>query len=503
MRRPRRILALILVLALSGLAACTGAKGTGTQTDELRIGTSAAPSSMDPTQTNEAAIPEALLYNVYETLVKLDSDGKIRPLLAKEWDTSADGKTYTFRLQSGAKFASGDPVDADAVVKSFERIKNDAKVTDVSKSQMAVVSSVTATAKDEVVVKLDHPSNEWLYDMTGSAGIIFDPSGFDNLATQTAGSGPYELKQWNKNDSVVLQKNPNYWGTPGRFDQVTFKYYSDPNAENNAMLSGDLDIISNVAAPQQLSLFSDTSKYQVIKGVTNGEIVLGFNFQNTALQNLKVRQAINYAIDRQALMNSVWAGQGVLIGSMVPPTDPWYQDLSSTYNYDPAKAKELLAEAGYSSGLSLRLRVPTLPYATDAATFIASELKAVGINVTVDELEFPARWIDEVMTQSNYDMTIVAHVEGRDIVKFADPTYYWHYNNAQFQQLITQADEAPNTDDQNSDMQQAAKILADDAAADFLWLLPSLKVARADLTGIPENQIQLSFDLSSIASKNS
>ncbi|MCL2782937.1 MAG: ABC transporter substrate-binding protein [Propionibacteriaceae bacterium] len=480
---------------------CTNTQATVPPSKQLRIGATAIPDSMDPTADNNAAVPQALLYNVYETLVKLDGEGRIRPLLAKEWTISTDGLTYTFNLQSGATFANGDPVTADAVVKSFERIKTDPTVTSVNKDQMSVVSTMTAVDDTTVQIVLSRPSNAWLYDMTGSAGIIVDPAQASDLANTPAGSGPFTLKQWSQGDSVVLQKSPKYWGTPARFELVTFRYFTDPNAMNAAMLSGDLDIISNVAAPQALSQFSDTSKYQIIKGVTNGEIVLGFNDAEAPFTDLRVRQAICYAIDRKALMDSVWAGQGTLIGSMVPPTDPWYEDLSNTYPYNPAKAKELLDEAGYSGGLTLNLQVPTLPYATGAAQFIASQLKDVGITVNVSELDFPARWIDQVMVRGDYDMTIIAHVEPRDIVKWADPTYYWHYNNPDFQALIAQADKA-SADDETDLMKQAARLLATDAAGDFLWLLPSLVVAAPDLTGIPENAISLSFDLTNIASKN-
>jgi len=457
---------------------------------------------MDPTTDANAAIPQALLYNVYETLVKLDGDGNIRPLLAKEWTISNDGLTYTFDLQPDATFSSGDPLDADAVVKSFQRIQQNSSVTAVNKSEMSVVSSVTAVNSTTVKVVLSRPSNMWLYDMTGSAGIVIDPAHMDDLANTPAGSGPYVLKDWVKGASVVLQKAPNYWGTPARFDAVTFRYFSDPNAMNTAMLSGDLDIISNLAAPQALSQFSDTSKYQIVEGTTNGEIVLGFNNARAPFTDVRVRQAICYAIDRKSLMDSVWAGQGTLIGSMVPPTDPWYEDLSQTYPYDPAKAKELLAEAGVSSGLTINLQVPTLPYATGAAQFIASELGDVGITVRVSELQFPDVWINQVMNQGDYDMTIVAHVEGRDIVKWADPTYYWHYNNTQFQNLIAQADATLDQTQYVAVMKQAAQILATDAAGDFLWLLPSIVIATPDISGIPANAVTESFDLTTIASKS-
>jgi len=495
----RRLLSLLILPLALVATACTSNQAPTVR--QLRVGATAVPDSMDPTTNSNAAIPQVLLYNVYETLVKLDGDGNIRPLLAKQWTVSNDGLTYVFALQDGATFSDGSPLTADAVVNSFQRIQQDPSVTAVNKQQMSVVSSVTATAGNTVTVVLSRPSNSWLYDMTGSAGIIINPAHTDDLASTPAGSGPYVLKQWNQGTSVVLAASDKYWGDPAGFDDVTFRYFADPNAMNSAMLSGDLDIISNVAAPQALTQFADTSKYQTIIGTTNGEIVLGFNDSKAPFTDVRVRQAICYAIDRQALMDSVWAGQGMLIGSMVPPTDPWYEDLSGIYPHDVAKAKQLLADAGVASGLTLNLQVPTLPYATGAAQFIASQLKDVGITVNVSELDFPARWIDQVMVRGDYDMTIVAHVEPRDIAKWADPTYYWHYNNPDFQKLIKQAD-AANSSDQITFMQQAARLLATDAAGDFLWLLPSLVVATPNLTGIPQNAVTESFDLTTIVSKN-
>jgi peptide/nickel transport system substrate-binding protein len=181
---------------------------------------------------------------------------------------------------------------------------------------------------------------------------------------------------------------------------------------------------------------------------------------------------------------------------MVPPTDPWYEDLSGTYPFNTAKARELLKEAGYAHGLTLRMRLPVVPYATASGQFVASQLKDVGITIKTDELEFP-RWLDVVFTKADYDISIVAHVEARDIVRFADPKYYFRYDNAQFARLITQADEG-TASQQVSDMRAAAKILADDAAADWLFLLPNLVVTTANVHGVPQNATTLSFDLSTI-----
>ncbi len=494
-RRLGIVVALVTGLALV-LAGCSGQSrpsGGHLPANTLVIGATAEPPTLDPTMNNAAAIPQVLLYNVYETLVKVDGTGQLQGLLAKEWTVSPDRRTYTFHLEPGASFASGRPLTAADVKWSIERI-NSAGTSSVLKTQMAVVDTVTAPDDHTAVVTLKRPSNSWLWNMSSTAGIIVDSKSGADLATTPAGSGPYALTAWAKGSEIDLVRNDKYWGTRARPDAVTFRYFTDANAMNAAMLSGDLNVISNVQAPQALDSFSDASRFTVMQGTTNGEVVLGLNNRNAALADKRVRQAIGYAVDRKALLDSVWNGKGTLIGSMVPPTDPWYQDLSGAYPYDPVKAKELLKEAGYEKGLTLRLRVPTLAYAKGAGQFVQSQLAAVGITVVIDELEFPARWIDVVMRQSDYDMTIVAHVEPRDMVNFADPEYYWHYDSAQFRTLMAAAD-AGTAQEYVDDQRAAAKLLSDDAAADWLFLLPNLVVTTPNVTGLNANATSLSFDV--------
>jgi len=499
--------ALLLVLALTAvIAGCTPAGQQTTPAGDrhtLVVGATLEPASMDAFHNSAASIPQVLLYNVYETLVKVDSDGKLKPLLAQGWEVSPDRLTYTFHLNPAAKFASGAALDATAVKTGFEKLKADTKLTETLRAQAAIVASVEAPEASTVVFTLTRPSLMWLYDMSSTLGMVVDPTFTGDLATATAGSGPYTLQKLNKGTSVVLGKSPSYWGTPGRFDEVTFRYIADPNAQNAAMLSGEIDVVSNLQAPESLAQFSDTSRFSVIRGTTNGEVVLGLNHQTKALQDLRVRQALTMAIDRTALRDTVWNGEGTLIGSMAVPTDPWYTDLSGTNPYDPARARELLADAGYAEGLTLRLRVPTTAYATKSAKFVASQLRDVGVTATIEELDFN-RWLAEVFTpddagKSNYDMTIVAHVEARDLGKFANPDYYWHYADPEFVRLFTEADES-GTADQVAGMQSAVKFLADDAAAIWLFALPNLVITDAGITGIPQNATTLSFDLTTIAS---
>lgn len=500
MRRARTLGIVAVVLLASLLGACTRPPQVEEPEHTLEIGATGEPAGLDMITVSGAGTPFVLLYNVYETLVKLDGEGNIDPLLASEWTMSEDNTVYTFTLDKGARFASGTDVTAEAVVASFERNRSEA-ATDQIMGKWQVVDTIEAVDEDTVEITLSQASNQWLYEMTGPAGIVTDPTGDADLNTTPAGSGPYEFAAWEEGSAIELVANDGYWGTPPRFDSVTFRYYADPNAMNTAMLSGQLDIISNLTVPQAIEQFADETAYTVHEGTTDGEVVLGFNHRTPALQDLRVRQAINHAIDREALIDAAWGGKGTLIGSMVPPTDPWYEDLSDTYPYDPEKAKALLAEAGMASGLSLRLRVPNLPYGPPAGRFIAAQLEEVGIDVVLDELEFPARWLDLVYTKFDYDMTIVAHVEPRDLEAFANPDYYWGYDNPEFQRLIEEAD-AGSPEEQVTKLQEAARLLADDAAADWLFLLPNIIVTTPDISGIQANQVSLAFDLTTIAARS-
>ncbi len=503
----RALIGAAALAAGAGAVACSSTGGGGASDGPLApppaarkkvltIGATLEPPTFDLTTNDSASIPQVLLYNVYETLVKLDSDGKVRPLLATRWGVDDAGRVYTFTLDPGARFASGSPVDAEAVIASIERMKRAVSAT-VASAQ-SLVERAEAVDATTVRITLSRPSNTWLYHMTSKPGMIIDPAATD-LDTTPMGSGPYRLSGWAKGSRVSLERNPDYWATPGRFDEVVFSYYVEPNAMASAMLSGDLDVISNLQAPSSLAQFQDTSRFTVFEGTTNGEVTLGFNHRSPALSNLKVRQAICHAIDRTTLLETVWDGHGTLIGTMAAPTDPYYVDLAGRYPYDPDRARQLLAESGVGP-VSLRLRVPLTKYATDAAQFIAARLGEVGVTTTIEELDFGGRWYPEVFQKADYDLTIVAHVEARDIVRFADPTYYWGYDQEQVRTLMAEAD-AGSADVYAAKMKEAATLLADDAAACWLWLMPNLVVARTGIR-VPANATTLSFDLASVTARS-
>jgi peptide/nickel transport system substrate-binding protein len=486
------------VAAAFGVTACGGSSSTGATgsgSSKISIGLTAEPENLDFTTTDGAAIPQALLYNVYEGLVKSDENGKIVPLLAKSYTLSGDRKTYDFQLQPDAKFSDGSPFDAEAVKFSIDRVKSDAWKISL-KSYMDVVSKVTVVSPTEVKVTLKKPSNNWLFQMTTRIGAMFSPNGVGDLANKPVGTGPYVLKRWIRGDSIVLDENPTYWGKKPAMKQVTLKYFKDATALNNALRSSAIDVITDIQAPDSLSQFTSDKRFQVTEGTTNGEVTMALNNSSGPMKDKRIREAISYGIDREAVMKTAWAGKGEVIGSMVPPTDPWYEDLTGVHPYDPAKAKALLAAAGKSK-LSIRFRVPNLPYAIAPAQVVKSQLSKIGVTANIDILEFPARWLSEVFTKHDYDMSIVEHVEPRDIVTFGNPEYYWGYDNKKVQQLLSQADEG-SEDEQVADMKQVARTLSEDAAAVWLYDFPSLMVAKTGISGLPKNEVSESFDLSTI-----
>ena len=501
--RPLAALAAVAI----GLTACTAGSSTtpapassgaaaGTSTDKIPLGLVAEPASLDFTKTDGAAIPQALLVNVYEGLVKLDQDGKIVPALAKSWKVSDDKKTYTFDLVEGAKFTSGEAFTAEDAVFSIKRVATD--WTTSLKAGMSAVADAKAVSPTQLQVTLSAPSNDWLYRMTTHLGAMFSRNGVADLANKPIGTGPYTFTSWNRGDSITLTRNDSYWGTKPYYQTVVLKYFKDATALNNALLTGAINVVTTVQAPEALAQFTSNSKYQVIEGTTNGEVLLSFNNANEVFKDKKVREAIRRGIDHNALMDTCWAGKGSLIGSFVPPTDPWYEDLTGVMPFDKAKANALLTEAG-KVGTTLRLRVPTLPYAVSCGQVVKSQLEAVGFKVELDQLEFPAAWLTQVFKGGDFDMSIVAHVEPRDMkAVFGNPDYYTHYGTAEIQALFKAADEG-TAEDQVTNLKKAARLLSEDAAGDVLFLLPNLMVADKGITGLPKNAIAVAFDLSKLA----
>lgn len=502
----RRAIVAVATASVLALSACNaGSSTTGTSgsasgqaggaSKDVAIGLVLEPTSMDFTKSDGAAIAQALLGNVYEGLVKVDEKGAVQPALAKSWTISPDRKTYTFDLVEGAKFSNGAPLTADDVVFSINRVKSDWAVS--VKKSMDVVSEAKAVSPTKVQVTLARPSNSWLYAMTTRIGAVFSRTGVADLATKPVGTGPYTLGEWRRGDSIVLRRNDSYHGAKPYFERVTLRYIKDAAALSNALLSGTIDVIGTVQSPESLQQFTSNDKYKVIEGTTNGEVMLTMNSSRPLLKDKAVRQAIRQAIDHKSLLQTCWAGHGTLLGAMVPPTDPWYEDLTGVAPFDRAKATQALKDTG-AAGKTLRLRLPAAPYATTCGQVVKSDLEQAGLKVSIDQVDFPT-WLSDVFKGADYDLTIVAHVEPRDIGRmFGNPDYYTKYDNKAVQAELAAAD-AGTEAQQVEHMKKVARLTAEDAASDVLFLMPNLVVADKDITGLPTNAVGETLDLAHLS----
>ncbi|KUF06134.1 ABC transporter substrate-binding protein [Leucobacter sp. G161] len=507
MRRktPLSIAAAILTvgaLALTGCSAGSGGAGgsgdSGSSATTATIALTGAPVNLDFTTTAGAAIPQALMSNVYEGLVEVNQEGEIVPLLASEWALSDDRKTYTFTLEEGVTFSNGEAFTANDVKFSFDRVKTD--WTSSLKAKMDVVESVEVVSDTEVAVHLSQPSNAWLFDIATPIGAIFSPEGVADLANAPVGTGPYEVASWKQNENIELTTRDDYWGEKPGVEGVTLQYFADATATTNALRTGDVDAIVNLQAPELVSTFESDDAFTVASGTSSGEISLSFNNRAEPFNDVRVRQAVLYALDRQAIIDTAWNGYGSLTATFVTPKEPYYVDLNEQYAFDPEKAKALLKEAG-KENLSITYKVPTRPYAQAVSEIVVSQLKDVGIDVKIESSEFPAVWLEDVFTNHNYEMTTVLAVEARDVLTvFNNPDYYIGYDNAKIAPIVAAADQADEAG-YIEGMQQVQQQIVDDAASGVLFLFPNIVITKSDLQGVPENAIVEALNLTELSWK--
>jgi peptide/nickel transport system substrate-binding protein len=481
-----------------GATTAAGSSETTAPAAELTsvtIAETLAPPTLDITTGSGAAIPQALLYNVYETLVKIDDTGEFQPLLAESYEISDDGLTYTFALRPDLTFSSGEALTAEDVVFSFERARTLEEAPGIIKETFRPVASVEAPDDQTVVITLSQPSRNFLFNLSQTGGVVINEAAVADLATKADGSGPYTVAEFVSNDRLGLALNASYWGEQPAVPEVTFRYFADPNAQVAALKSGDVQILDNITA----ELFGEleaSGDFQTEQGVTDGETIISINNSRAPLDDERVRQALSYAIDKEAMNLAAASGLGYVIGSHASKNDPWFTDLAGTYPYDPEKAKELLADAGQED-LELTMIVPPTPYASAISQLAVSQLADVGVTLTLEQVDFP-KWIDQVFLNADYDLSVISHVEARDINQYGNPEYYWRYDDAETQDLLAQAEAEPDEAASNELYTQVQERISDQSVNVFLYLLPRLQVVQEGITGYPKNTYSLAYDVTQL-----
>ena len=490
-----RFASALLLLALSLLAAPAPAQP---RKDAVVLGMTLEPPGLDPTAGAASAIAEVVLYNVFETLTKVNGDGSITPLLAESWTVSPDAKTYTFRLRRGARFHNGEPFDAAAVRYAFERA---AAKDSVNKDRpvFANMAAIETPDAHTVVLTLKNGNPDLLFQLGQATAVIVEPKSVATNNAQPVGTGPYRLEAWNKGSNVVLTRWDGYRNARDiKLRRVTIRFISDVSAQVAALLSGDVDVFPRVAAQRSIKQFQENKKFQVLISGTRAKTILAINNKRKPLDNVLVRRAIYAAIDRKAVIEGAADGFGVPIGSFYTPGAPGYIDTTGLNPYDQAHARALLHQAGVTPPLELTMKLPPVSYARQGGEVIAAQLAKVGINVKIENVEW-AQWMSGVYGQKAYDLTIVSHVEPLDFGNFARPNYYWGYESKAFNDLWAKINATVKQEDRDKLMAEAQKMVAEEAVAAYLFQPTGLTVANARVKGLWKDMPLSANDLAALS----
>jgi len=467
---------------------------------DLTVGLQLEPPHLDPTGAAAGAIDQVLYSNVFEGLTRFASDGSIIPGLAKSWDVSSDGTVYTFHLNQGVKYHDGSDLDANDVKFSLDRATAE-DTTNAQKALFAGITNVEVLGHHKVKVTLDKPNGNFLFNLAWGDAVIVAEESIENIKQNPIGTGPFVFDKWVQGDRIELKKNDAYWGTPAKLDGATFKFISDASAAFAAMMAEDVDVFKSFPAPEQLVQFESDPRFKVLIGSNEGETILSTNNKNEYFNNLKVRKALAHAINRQAIIDGAMFGYGTPIGTHFAPHHPAYIDLTGQSQYDPDLSKKLLAEAGFPDGFTTTLKLPPPAYARKGGEIIASQLREVGINVEISNLEW-AQWLEEVFRGKDYGLTIVSHTEPFDIGIYARPEYYFQYDSKEFQKVIEDLTAETNPVQRTSLMKKAQKMIADDYVNGYLFQRAQLSVINAKVNGIWENSPTQATDLTSVYWQN-
>lgn len=510
----KKLLALFLALVMVGavLPGCgDGSKDPGGQGNngktgepvkggEITVGIAQdLDDSLDPHQTVAAGTRE-VLFNIFEGLVKPNSDGEMIPAVAEKYTLSEDGTTYTFTLREGVKFHNGQTVTAEDVVYSINRC---AAVPEGQEKPLvaafSAVKSVEALDEKTVAVTIAQRDLEFINYMT--AAII--PADYENQDTAPVGTGPFKFVSRTPQQDFVMERFEDYWGAPAWLDKVTYKICENADALVMNLNGGSIDLCAHLTSAQASQL---NQNFQVLEGTMNLVQAIYLNNQAKPFDNQLVRQALCYAIDRQGIMDMVADGHGTAVGSSIYPafTKYFLPELVDKYPHDVEKAKELLAQAGYPDGFDMTISVPNnyQPH-MDTAEVVAEQLREAGINVTIQPVEW-STWLDTIYNGRQFQATVVgvdaANMTARAMLERFTSDYgknFINYNNpaydALFQQAINAQDEATQTDL----YKQMEAMLADTAANVYIQDLCDLVAMRQDLGGLKFYPIYV-LDLSTV-----
>jgi len=452
--------------------------------DRVVIGQALEPPHLDPTAGAAGAIDEILYGNVFEGLTRIAADGTVQPALATDWSFAPDGSAVTFHLREGVTFHDGSPFDAEVAKFTLDRAR--AEGAENAQPQLfAAIDEVIVEDPSTITVRLARPDADLPYALAWGDAVMVHPASADANKQTPIGTGPYKFAEWRRGDRVILTRNDDYWGDKPAIARAEFAFVADATVALAALLAGDVHAFPTFPAPESLPVIQSNPQFTVAVGTTEGETILAINAAKPPFDDVKVRQAIASAIDRQALVDGAMYGTATPIGSHMPPHDPAYVDLTGVNAYDPDRARALLAEAGVTD-LAVEISLPPPYYARRSGEIIAAQLRDVGIDASIRPVEW-ADWLAKVFRGKEYDLSIVAHTEPADIGIYARPDYYFHVDNPAFDAVIEKLDAESDPKARIALLKEAQTLIAEDAVNAFLFQLPKVGVWDHRLKGMWTN----------------
>ena len=498
MKKKRLLVVLVAMLVSIVLAACGGSgekssdgdsnKGDSEGGGTLIFGRGGDSVSLDPIAVTDGE-SFAVTQNIFETLIRFgEQDTTLQPGLAKEWKVSDDGLEYTFTLQEGVKFHDGTDFNADAVVKNFERwMTGDAEKFPYFQSMfggfegedVAVIKEVKADGDTTVVVTLNNPQAPFLKNLAMSPFGMASPTAFDKegdkFGDNPVGTGPFKFVSWKRNDSVTVEKNADYWkeGLP-KVDKVVFKSIPDNSTRLNALKTGEIDLATGISPSDSASIEAD-SNLQLIERPSLNVGYLGMTVTRKPFDDKRVRQAVNYAIDKEALVKAFYEGKADVASNPMPPAVSGFNKDISAYPYDPEKAKALLKEAGYD-GKEIELWAmpvprPYMPDGQKIAEAIQKNLDDVGIKSKIVTYEW-ATYLDKA-AKGEADAFLLGWTgDNGDADNFLytlldesniGSNNYTYFKNSETHKLLLKAQKETDEDKRNALYEKAQKIIHEEA----------------------------------------
>ena len=456
---------------------------TSDDLSKLTVGIPQDISGLDPHYATGAGTRE-VLFNIFEGLVKPDTTGNLVPAVASDYTISDDSKVYTFTLREGIKFHNGQEVTVEDIKYSLDRNAG----TDGGEpliSAFSNIESVNIVDDSHIEIVLAEPNTEFLPLLT----VAIIPASNEDPSTNPIGTGPYMYVSSSPQENIVVTRFDDYWGEAAYIKDVVFKIESNADAIVMDLEGGAVDMFPHLSGTQVAQL---SDKFTIYEGNMNLVQGLYLNNAEEPFTDVKVRQALCYAIEPQEIMDFIYDGAGTEVGSAMYPafTKYYMPELNDTYNQDFDKAKELLAEAGYADGFEFTITVPSnYPQHVNTAEVISEELKNIGVTANIQEVEWNT-WLSDVNSDRKYQATVIGFdastlSPSALLARYVStsPKNIFNFSSDAFDEAYAKANSTADDTEKTRYYKECLTILSQEAASVYIQDFPEYVALRSDFAG--------------------